>query len=219
MLGNNSSFYGDTRVLYLKLKGLKKDQSPYFEISEKNKDTGKVEPTGATETVVSGNLIDIGEMKSELYPDKFHGYMILQDMSASKNGESYRLNFSMSNVMRNIINNLAGADQPLQDVKISVYTDKQGYAKGFVTVNGAKVDWKYSWEEISGLIVKNKVKKAGKTVEESDYYEVDKKLMEEGLPLIKANCMPNLATTGQVNQELPETEAVEAGVDEDDLPF
>lgn len=215
MLGNNSSVYGDTKVVYLKLTGLKEGQTPHFVISEKN-ESGKPEPTGQTETVVSGDLIAFGEMKNEQYPDKFHGYMILQDMNAGEKGESYRINFAMTNVMRNVINNLAGATEKLNNVKISVYSDKQGYAKAFVTVNEQKVEWKWGWEELQKLVVKNEVKKAGKKVIEPDYYEVDKLLMTEGMALIKAN----LAGSSSVhNQELPETEAVVAGGDEDDLPF
>ena len=171
------NLYGDNKVIYMKVAGLKKGETAHL-IQTVKSPTGSGYDTLADEYAVSGNLI-----KAEISEYEWEGAKVrsiklyLED---AKCKEVCVLECGMNSIGRNIINTLANAVDMVEPFRFSVYNNKKTeYASIYITQDDTPVGWKYPYEtDIKPRIVVNVVRKGGQDVEEKDYYDLDQWLLE-----------------------------------------
>src|SRR3990167_6378829 len=172
------NLYGDNKVIYMKVAGLKKGETAHL-IQTIKSPTGSGYDTLADEYAVSGNLI-----KAEISEYEWEGAKVrsiklyLED---AKCKEVCVLECGMNNIGRNIINTLANAVDMVEPFRFSVYNNKKtDYASIYITQDDTPVGWKYPYEtDIKPRIVVNVVRKGGQEdVEEKDYYDLDQWMLE-----------------------------------------
>ena len=172
------NLYGDNKVIYMKVAGLKKGETAHL-IQTVKSPTGSGYDTLADEYAVSGNLI-----KAEISEYEWEGAKVrsiklyLED---AKCKEVCVLECGMNSIGRNIINTLANAVDMVEPFRFSVYNNKKTeYASIYITQDDTPVGWKYPYEtDIKPRIVVNVVRKGGQEdVEEKDYYDLDQWMLE-----------------------------------------
>lgn len=106
-------------------------------------------------------------------------------------GETYCLSCGVNGIGRNLINTLASIDGEIGELMISVYTNKtSGMPSLYVEHNGAKIGWKYTFDDLKQYIkkVEKKSKDAtGKVVKTqvNEYFDLNEfllKIFKEELP-------------------------------------
>lgn len=128
-------------------------------LSQKDKEDKKTEPHFITSRKVydkwvedsenyksiSGDIskIDIVEYEYEGNPQK-SVKILLRDKEAN---EAYLLSLRPSILGRDIFNKILGLKE-LDNVEISVYTNKKGYATSSVRQNGNLTDWKFNFVDL-----------------------------------------------------------------------
>lgn len=119
-----------------------------------------------TVTFVSGNLtkVEVKERTSEKFGTTNEAILYFKDNEAN---ETYRVSLPFRMSSRSLFNGLANLDT-FDNVKVSYYTTKKGYDAYYLTQNGVKVEWKFSFEQMPEPPV---VKFKGKDMK--DYTPVD----------------------------------------------
>lgn len=115
-----------------------------------------------------------GSIKSvEIHEDTFEGNVkrsvkvFLKDEEAS---ETYLLDLRLNILNRSLLNSLINLNKP-NDVNISVYQNKKGFAASTIRQDGEMVGWKFQWDDVPKPVDINHPK-TGKKLQ-SDYAEVD----------------------------------------------
>jgi hypothetical protein len=162
---SNSTLY----ILKIKTKDATgKVVDPFFQVSAK--EDGKWVVTEDTFKSVSGKLT-----KVETRVGEYEGEQILSANIWLKDGdEAYLVDLKYTMLSRSIINSLLNLEDFDQEIEISLYTNKKGYASASVRAGGQLVDWKFGLDE---LPKPEKVKFKGK--EMSDFTKVDSFFQEE----------------------------------------
>lgn len=220
--GSESSAYKGKRF-FAAIKGAKEGEKVHFELSSK---AGKDEPIKkegdepSLSGIITGAEHRIWEYKGE---PKDSVVLIIQDSAAGAEGETYKLEMSMSSIARSIIKSLLSVTSFFEEIKISLYTNKKGYASVFVSqgvdANGKDVacPWAISLEDEAKYITKEtkKAKDAkGKVVDKSvnNYMELDEYLLNRFKDEIIPKVMGKKAAASAPSSDEPSPNG-------DDLPF
>jgi hypothetical protein len=162
------------------------DTDPRFELEIPNPAFGKEE--GAEKTLndgredgLSGKIVGVSAKTYDYKGDeKLSGKIILEDKSAN---EIYFIQFGQSSVARNLINSLAGINQP-GEIELGLYINKRGHATISVTNNGDKTEWAWHPGNDQDNDYVNKIEwvhNKKKKKDEPDFWELDKWLFLEVL--------------------------------------
>ena len=209
-VGTNQS--GD--LFYLKMRAKKdKDLNPHFEIAKAD---GKSKPVIKMDdvTYVSGKIKDIVNDSYE-----WEGKTVPTVKITMVDGdETYIVDSSFTSLLRGLLNCLANIEKP-ENLRISLYTSKTGYASVWVENNGEKSGFKYPWEDLKRYIT---TYKDDKGEERNSYVKMDEfyaKMVEEALGkrYREAYVPPTteeIASSATEGDPLPVTEE-----ESDDLPF
>ncbi len=137
--------------------------SPHFEVARVV--DGKITKTEETATQVNGNLVKI-EFKEREFKGIKNKHVVLYIRDDAAN-ETYSLDLTYNLPSRSLFNGLAGM-QSFDNISVSYYESKKGYATYALQQNGERVDWKFKLEELPQPI---KVMFKGK--EQSDFQPLD----------------------------------------------
>lgn len=206
--GNGGS---NDKAFFAKIQGLKKGSKElYFEV--KTKEDGELVVIKEKPTKIEGYLEKI-EMRKFEYDGKVHDdiKLIMKD-----NGEVYFISVGLNSMSRNIFNSLATVEL-FGKIAISVYFNKKGFPTSFITNDGAKTPWKYTFEELNAKV--EDIKNSKGEVLQRDYSELDRFYLETVIPAIQAKLVTNDGS-GYVADTLAEGNdfSVE-NPDNDSLPF
>lgn len=223
MLGNkeeSGTFY------YLKLRGTKKGELPFFSVTQKD-ENGKY-PEIKQVNSVSGHLVGIKKESYEWEGEKVNTFKL----EMRDGDEVYIVTFGYNMISRNMLNCLAACEN-ISTVELKVYVDKKtGHQRMFTTVNGGKTGWKYESDVLTPMIEKVTNKKG--EVVSTDTSELDaffaKVIDNEILPKL-SHSLPATPKADPFEQNAAAVEAqapksvgktkkvVEPIEDDGDLPF
>ncbi len=115
-----------------------------------------------------------GDIKSlELVEDKYEGnvkYIAKFLLSDEEAGEAYLLDLRFNILNRSLFNKIMGLQSP-NNVSISVYNNKKGYADASIRQNDELVKWKFDWQDVPRSVAITHPKN-GKVIQ-NDFTEVD----------------------------------------------
>jgi hypothetical protein len=155
---------------------------PYFSVTRKV--DGKWVKDPETYSVVSGTL-----SKVDLEHSEYQGDINKSAKLYLKDGnDTYLLDLRYSVATRSLFNNVLGL-KTYDNVKISIYRNKDGYTAYFVQQNDEKSPWKYNKDDLPKV---NKVRFQGK--DRSDYSDLDEFYEQKLIELSKA-----LGGTGEIS--------------------
>ena len=200
---------------FVNIKGLKKGSEEIFFTKSVKKD-GKWQNEGKFPKL-EGKLRSMNFEEKEYDGNKYK----VCNLEVVDDGV-YILQFSLnSNCGRNIVNSILGQDK-VNDIAISVYFNKNGYASSYVEVEGERAEWFLSLDEQKELVEITKNKKG-------EVVDVDRTPLissfEKKLSSMTFNTEAKpVQSFQQAESELDEHMAVATGAiseeDEDDsLPF
>jgi hypothetical protein len=218
----SSNGFSNLNPVYAQLKGLKKGETAHIQFKTRDPEDETKFIDEGHESGISGKLVGVVD-KSYKHEDNevAQGQLILED---EEEGEVYFFSFGISMVGVNIINSIAGCNEP-GVIDISVWNDKEtGYAKVFVRNNGEKTEWAYDWkDELSTKIKYTETTKRGKPFTERDDWELKQFMLKDVLMTEIAEKLPKREKAeGPVvaQQESATQQETPPSEEEDDkLPF
>jgi hypothetical protein len=196
-------------VFYVKVLGLSKDSSDAveFELKQKNSE-GKFEVVDKERTL-SGQLIYVGAHTNTNDAGKEFKSIIIH-LRDKREKEYYKISMGLNNMSRGIINSLAGATGSVNNLELSVYTNKKGYASAFIVADEdkEKLNWKYEYEFLEEMkdITRNE---AGKVVD-VDSDKLDAFIMKEVIP---EQVVPNIYFNGDSAEDGAKAVVEESGLE------
>lgn len=136
----------NSKLLILKPRTQNRDKEkvePYFEVSSKNEEGKWVEV--AREPAVEGNLNRIEIKESEYEGQKLYNVSLY--LKDSKANELYLVDLKLNMLTRGLLNSLVNLTA-FDEVKLGLYTAKNGYPNIAVRQHGNLIKWKYSLDEL-----------------------------------------------------------------------
>lgn len=225
------SKFGDRKIFYVRIRGLNEDRIYLSQTTREGDEYVQLENIFR----VSGELVEVGVREVTPKKENVPPYKLIQlTLVDEDEKEVVILESTITSIARNIINSLAGADNLLGELAVSVYNTKEGgHPAVCLWLNKERLDWKYSWEELQKRVKTYKITEGGKEVEKKDFFELNEWLVNEVfLKEIAEKVQPkDLSTTtapvetapSHPQQELyaqdDEGEEEDGNNEEDDLPF
>jgi hypothetical protein len=213
-------------LYYASVAGTKEGEQVRFELTRPNPDDKKNPIKEGSEKKLTGYLVG-AQHRVWNYQDRAIDSIVLtlNDPQAGNGGETYRLELSAgSSIGRSIMNSLLKAENFMPPLTISLYNSKDGgYANVGMYLGGDRLEWKYSFAELSKYITKTteKVKDAsGKLVtkERKNYLELNEFLINEFktkvVPMVSSRKQESYSNTTEVDSTQPASV-----VEDNDLPF
>lgn len=175
MLGNDNQ-NDNSKLFILKIKTQDAEKhkiDPCFQISEKNKETGKWATTG-TVTSVSGDLTRLEIKEHEYLGEKYNS--ISAYLKDNDTQEMYLLDLRMNLLSRSLCNSFLGLTD-YTGLKISLYTNKKnGYPAISVRSHGELAHWAYALTDVPTV---DEIKDKKGNVVKRDYSDLDNFYIEK----------------------------------------
>lgn len=201
----NKNYDANGKLFVLKIKTKNAEQQevpPFFQISEKV--DGKWTDTGNKQTSVSGILTNIESKESEINGDIVKSVSVfLKDKD-----ETYLIDIRYSILGRGILNSLISLEDSSQEIEISLYQNKKGYASACVRANGEILSWKFKLDE---LPKPDEIKDKKGNLIKRDYSEIDE-FFDNEVSELKSRLENTPKSKEKVEKK--EKKAVEAKVEE-----
>lgn len=197
-LGHNSGNSNGTLIILkptTKSADGKDAEKPFFAVSRKQEDGKFKQDEDESISSVSGNLTNLKVVRGDYDGNPTHTVkLILSDPAES---ESYLVDLRMSVLGRDILNKVLTLEST-ENVSISIYKNKKGYAASAVRQNDNMIKWKFERDELPAPIeIKHPV---NHKVLSRDYTELN-----EFFAKAAEEFAENLKIQGRKNAPQPET--------------
>ena len=210
--------FGDNKVFSGRIRGLQQGEEIF--ISQQTLEDGDYIDHENIKRV-SGEVIKVGIR--EIKPKKSDPYKVISiHLQDNADKEVFILECGINSIGRSLINTLAGGGNLVGEMVVSVYTSKKGYASLYITLNGERVGWKYSWGTLQEKVIVNQVSEKGEMVERKDYYKLDEWMINE---VLLKEVVGNFEDIAEPEPEMGHDQLSddngkkEEPVSDDDLPF